>query len=145
MGVLALQVGLVHVRVGVLGPVVVGVGVLMLDMVVLVAGVRVRVGHLPVLVIVRVRIIMAVPVGHHHLLTSNTARDIPPRRCGNSFVPEVISAVHPFRLPGCCRLRGVAGSPTHRPRGNGAAYPDRHARLQTASMTSRRTCSFSKV
>ena len=48
-----LQAGLVHVAVGVLGSVVVGVSVLVLDMLVLVCGVRVGVSDPAVLVLVR--------------------------------------------------------------------------------------------
>jgi hypothetical protein len=47
-----LEAGLVHVRVGVLGPVLVGVGVLVLDMLVLVRRVRMRVRNAVVLVCV---------------------------------------------------------------------------------------------
>jgi hypothetical protein len=47
-----LEPGLVHVRMGVLGPVVVGVGVHMLDVLVVVFGVRVRVRDLAVVVLV---------------------------------------------------------------------------------------------
>jgi hypothetical protein len=47
-----LEAGLVHVCVGVLGPVLVGVGVLVLDMLVVVRGVRVRVRNAAVLVFV---------------------------------------------------------------------------------------------
>jgi hypothetical protein len=45
-----LEAGLVHVCVGVLGPVLVGVCVLVLDMLVVVRGVRVRVRNAAVLV-----------------------------------------------------------------------------------------------
>ena len=47
-----LETGFVHVRVGVLGPVIVGVGVLMLDVLVVVVGVRVRVRDLAMVVLV---------------------------------------------------------------------------------------------
>lgn len=54
VGVVAilLEAGLVHVCVGVLGPVFVGVGVLVLDMLVVVRRVRVRVRNAAVLVFV---------------------------------------------------------------------------------------------
>ena len=54
MVVILLEAGLVHVCVGVLGPVLVGVGVLVLDMLVVVRGVRVRVRNAAVLVFVRI-------------------------------------------------------------------------------------------
>lgn len=60
----AFQTGLVHVPMGVLGSVFVGVGVLVCDMVVLVRGVRVRVGHVGMVVLVRVRRVMGVLFGH---------------------------------------------------------------------------------
>lgn len=49
-----LQAGLVHVLMGVFGPVGVSVGVLVLHMVMLVGGVRVGMRHVSVLVFVRV-------------------------------------------------------------------------------------------
>jgi hypothetical protein len=58
------EVGLVYVLMSVLGSVVVGVGVLVCDMVVLVRGVRVRVGHAGVAVFVRMRRVMGVVLGH---------------------------------------------------------------------------------
>jgi hypothetical protein len=58
--VLLPQVGLVHVRMRVFSAVVVGVGVLVLDMVVLMAGVRVRVSDVVVLVFVAVRFVVTV-------------------------------------------------------------------------------------
>ena len=48
---------------GVLGPVLVGVGVLVCDMVVLMCGVRMRVGHFAVVVFVGVRRVMGVLLG----------------------------------------------------------------------------------
>jgi hypothetical protein len=64
-----LQPGLVHVSVAVLGSVVVGVGVLVLDVLVLVFGVRMRVNDPAVLVLVRMRSFMGVLFRHfHHLL-----------------------------------------------------------------------------
>jgi len=59
-----LEVGLVHVLMRVLGPVLVGVGVLVRDVVVLMRGVRVRVSSTAVLVFVRVRRVMCVLFGH---------------------------------------------------------------------------------
>jgi hypothetical protein len=59
-----LKAGLVHVRVGVLGSVVVGVGVLVLDVLVLVLGMRVRVSDTAMLVLVRMRPFMGVLFGH---------------------------------------------------------------------------------
>jgi hypothetical protein len=65
-----LETGLVHVLMGVLGPVVVGVGVLVLDVLVLVRGVRVGVRDFAVLVLVRMRPFVRVVVVRHvpHLL-----------------------------------------------------------------------------
>jgi hypothetical protein len=59
-----LKAGLVHVPVGVLGSVVVGVGVLVLDVLVLVFGVRVRVSDTAMLVLVRMRPFMGVLFSH---------------------------------------------------------------------------------
>ena len=62
MGVVVLlpQIGLVHVRMRVLGSVVVAVGVVVLDMFVVVAGVRVRVSNFVVAMFVRVRFVVTV-------------------------------------------------------------------------------------
>ena len=60
----AFQVGLVHVLMGVLGSVLVGVGVLVRDVVVLMRGVRMRMGHFAMLVFVRMRRVMGVLLGH---------------------------------------------------------------------------------
>ena len=59
------QVVLVHVRVGVLGSVVVRVRVLMLEVVVVVTGVRMRVSKVVVLVFVGVRSAVAVLIVRH--------------------------------------------------------------------------------
>jgi hypothetical protein len=59
-----LQPGLVHVRMGVLGPVTVGVGVHVLDVLVFVLGVWVRVRDLAVLVLMLVRVLVGVLFGH---------------------------------------------------------------------------------
>jgi len=59
-----LEVGLVHVLMRVLGPVLVGVGVLVRDVVVLMRGVRVRVSSTAVLVFVCVQRVMRVLFGH---------------------------------------------------------------------------------
>ena len=58
------QAGLVHVLMGVLGPVVVGVGVFVGHVVVCMRGVRVSVGLLAVLVFVRMRRVVGVLLGH---------------------------------------------------------------------------------
>jgi hypothetical protein len=64
-----LQAGLMHVSVAVLGSVVVGVGVLVLDVLVLMLGVRMRVSDPAVLMLVRVRAFVGVLFRHfHHLL-----------------------------------------------------------------------------
>lgn len=64
-----LEAGLMHVSVAVLGSVVVGVGVLVLDVFVVVRGVSVRVSDPAVLVFVRVRSFMVVLLTHcDHLL-----------------------------------------------------------------------------
>lgn len=59
-----LEAGLVHVLVGVLGPVFVGMRVLVCHMVVLMRGVRVCMGRFTMLVFVRMRAVMGVLVGH---------------------------------------------------------------------------------
>jgi hypothetical protein len=59
-----LQPGLVQMRMGVLGPVMVGMGVLVLDVLVLVIGVRMRVLDTAVLVLVRMRVLVGVLFGH---------------------------------------------------------------------------------
>ena len=66
MGVLVnlLEPGLVQMRMGVLGPVMVGMGVLVLDVLVLVIGVRMRVLDAVVLVLVRMRALVSVLFGH---------------------------------------------------------------------------------
>jgi hypothetical protein len=58
------QAGLVQVLMSVLGPVVVGVVVLMCDVVVLMRGVRVGVRHFAMFVFVRVWRLMGVLFGH---------------------------------------------------------------------------------
>jgi hypothetical protein len=62
-----LQAGLVHVLMGVFGPVRVGVRVLVLDVIVLVRSVCMGVGHVTVLVFVRVWRLVGVLVGHRNL------------------------------------------------------------------------------
>jgi hypothetical protein len=59
-----LQPGLVQMRMGVLGAVMVGMGVLVLDVLVLVIGVRMRVLDAAVLVLVRMRVLVGVLFGH---------------------------------------------------------------------------------
>ena len=59
-----LEAGLVRVCVGVLSPVLMGVSVLVLDMLVVVRGVRVRVRDTAVLMLVRVQPFMGVLFGH---------------------------------------------------------------------------------
>lgn len=59
-----LETGLMHVAVAVLGSVVVGVGVLVLDVLVFVRGVRVRVSDPAVLVFVRMWPFMGVLLSH---------------------------------------------------------------------------------
>jgi hypothetical protein len=59
-----LEPGLVQMRMGVLGPVMVGMGVLVLDVFVLVIGVRMRVLDAAVLVLVRMRVLVGVLFGH---------------------------------------------------------------------------------
>jgi uncharacterized protein (DUF2236 family) len=59
-----LEPGLVQMRMGVLGPVMVGMGVLVLDVLVLVIGVRMRVLDAAVLVLVRMRVLVGVLFGH---------------------------------------------------------------------------------
>src|SRR5277367_870886 len=64
-----LEPGLVHVRMGVLGPVIVGMGVHVLDVLVFVIGVWVLVRDPAVLVLVRMRALVGVLFGHlDHLL-----------------------------------------------------------------------------
>ena len=66
MGVLVslLEPGLVQMRMGVLGPVMVGMGVLVLDVPMLMIGVRMRVLDAAVLVLVRMRALVGVLFGH---------------------------------------------------------------------------------
>jgi hypothetical protein len=65
----AFQAGLMRVLMGMFGPVGVGVGVLVFDVVMLVRGVCMRVGDLAVLVFMRVLRFVAVLIGHWcHLL-----------------------------------------------------------------------------
>src|SRR5271167_3654736 len=66
MGVLVslLEAGLVQMRMGVLGPVMVGMGVLVLDVPMLMIGVRMRVLDAAVLVLVRMRALAGVLFGH---------------------------------------------------------------------------------
>jgi hypothetical protein len=59
-----LEPGLVQMRMGVLGPVMVGMGVLVLDVLVIVIGVRMRVLDAAVLVLVRMRVLVGVLLGH---------------------------------------------------------------------------------
>ena len=59
-----LETGLVHVSVGVLGPVVMSMGVLMLDVLMVVIGVRVSVRDLAMVVLVRMRVLVSVLCGH---------------------------------------------------------------------------------
>jgi hypothetical protein len=59
-----LEPGLVQMRMGVLGPVMVGMGVLVLDVLVLVIGVWMRVLDAAVLVLVRMRVLVGVLFGH---------------------------------------------------------------------------------
>ena len=64
MAVHVLQAGLMHVLMSVLGPVVVGMGVLVAHMVVLMRGVRMSVSLFAVLVLVGVRRVVGVLLGH---------------------------------------------------------------------------------
>jgi hypothetical protein len=59
-----LEAGLVHVLMSVLGSIFVGVGVLVGDMVVLVRGVRMCVSHVAMVVVVGMRRVVGVLVGH---------------------------------------------------------------------------------
>jgi hypothetical protein len=59
-----LETGLVHVCVGVLGPVIMSMGVLMLDVLMVVIGVRVSVRDLAMVVLVRMRVLVSVLCGH---------------------------------------------------------------------------------
>ncbi len=59
-----LEPGLVQMRMRVLGPVMVGMGVLVLDVLVIVIGVRMRVLDAAVLVLVRMRVLVGVLFGH---------------------------------------------------------------------------------
>jgi hypothetical protein len=56
--------GLVQMRMGVLGPVMVGMGVFVLDVLVVVIGVRMRVLDAVVLVVVRMRALVGVLFSH---------------------------------------------------------------------------------
>lgn len=93
--------GLMHMFVAVLGSVVVGVGVLVLDVLVFVRGVRVRMRHPVVLMLVRVRSVMVVLISH---LRSSPLCETP---CLAWFLDDpqsVVGAVVP-RYPGA----GVLG------------------------------------
>jgi hypothetical protein len=59
-----LHPGLVQMRMGVLGPVMVSMGVLVFDVLVLVIGVRMRVLDAAVLVLVRMRVLVGMLFGH---------------------------------------------------------------------------------
>src|SRR5271154_3638687 len=59
-----LESGLVHVRMGVLGPIMVGMGVHVFDVLVIVVIVRMRVRDAAVLVFVRMRTLVGVLFGH---------------------------------------------------------------------------------
>ncbi|BBY02773.1 hypothetical protein MSEO_32720 [Mycobacterium seoulense] len=73
-----LHARLMHVPMAVLGAVGVGVGVFVLDVLVLVRGVRVRVGDAAMLVFVRVGRVVGVLLGHRcRLLTSNALCCVP--------------------------------------------------------------------
>jgi hypothetical protein len=63
----AFEVGLVHVLMSVLGPVLVGVGVLVRHVVVVMRGVRVRVSFAAMVVLVCVRCVMGVLFAHGDL------------------------------------------------------------------------------
>ncbi len=66
------QAGLVYMLMSVFGPIGVGVGVFVLDVVMLVCGVCMRVGHVAVLVFVRVWRVVVVLLGHQcRLLVRN--------------------------------------------------------------------------
>jgi hypothetical protein len=58
------EAGLVHVLMRVLGSVFVGVGVLMCDMVMFMRGMPMGMGHIGMLVFVRMRRVMVVVLGH---------------------------------------------------------------------------------
>ena len=58
------ETGLVHMLMGVLGSVLVGVGVLVGDMVMLMCGVRMCMSRIAMLVFVGVRRVMGVKLGH---------------------------------------------------------------------------------
>ncbi len=93
MGVVVLlsQIGLMHVRMRVFSSIVVGMGVVMLDMFVVVGGVRVRVGEFVVAVFVGVRfVVTAFMICHCRLL-----------RCE---IPAA-SIVQPSRRLGCRTVR----------------------------------------
>jgi hypothetical protein len=64
MAVNVFQAGLMHVLMSVLGPVVVGVRVLVRDMVVLMRDVRMCVSHVAMVMFVRMRRVVSVLLGH---------------------------------------------------------------------------------
>jgi hypothetical protein len=67
------EAGLVHVLMRVFGAVIVRVGMLVCDMVVLMRGVRMCMGHIAMVVLVRMRRVMGVLLGHGgRLLLRNT-------------------------------------------------------------------------
>jgi hypothetical protein len=91
-----LKAGLMHMPVGVRGPVVVGMGVFVLNVVVFVCGVRVCVGGIAMLMFVRMRPFMGVLLRHsNHLLRSK--RIVLLAHSGRATINRVTLSVPVFR------------------------------------------------
>ena len=102
------QLGLMHVRMRVFGAVVVGVGVLVLDMVVLMAGVRMRMTNFVVAVFVAVRFVVTVLiVCHcHPLCCRNPGRiHCALRDDALETIEGIRSGPQPSRRSGCRTVR----------------------------------------
>ena len=91
------ETGLVHMLMGVLGAIVVGVRMLVCDMVVLMRGVRMRVSHVAMVMFMRMRRVVRVLLGHRcHLLVRNVL-------C--FLVAFVIRRPRVFERPAAVRIR----------------------------------------
>lgn len=113
-----LEAGLMHMRMGVLGPVIVGVRVLVLDMLVLMGGVRVCVSQLAVPMFVRMRHVVGVLLCHGHRLLHLKYVVL----AGDSLIRCRSLGAY----PAVAMARQLPGA--HRRRGDGAELRDRRAR-----------------
>jgi hypothetical protein len=111
--VLFLQVGLVHVLVRVFGSFSVGVRVFVLEMLMLVAGVWMRVSELVVVVFVGMRCVMTVLIGCHcHLLVVSLSCEIRTKSIVLSTMPQCGMGFRLFSWRLGCRtvLMGLSGA-----------------------------------